>query len=97
MELLVFIIYGVVVAEWIFGNKTETAKGSTTITRGHTYYKISGILNMTIGMIGLLLVNLFLRGKYIIPEWSVWVGMIGFIFMMFMGMYNIYKMMASTN
>jgi hypothetical protein len=66
MEFLVFIIYGVVMSEWIFGRTSKNT--TTTITRGHDYYKISGVINIAVSMAGLFLINLFLRGKDIIPE-----------------------------
>lgn len=92
MEFLVFIIYGIVMSEWIFG-KTSNSRGMGI--RGRDYYKVSGMLNMIAGMMGILLFNSLLRGKDIIPEWSFWAGFIGFALMLLIGMYYLIKMMMS--
>lgn len=94
MEFFVFLIYGIVVTQWIFGKSSN--KGST-ITRGRDFYKTNGVLSMLVGFVGCLLFNLFLRDKGIIPVWSFWVGFVGFGILMISGMYYIYKMMVSLN
>ena len=92
MEFLVFVIYGIVMSEWIFG---KASKNTGMGIRGRDYYKVSGMLNMITGMIGMLLFNSLLRGKDIIPEWSFWAGFIGFALIMILGMYYFIKMMIS--
>ena len=94
MEFLVFIIYGIVVSNWIWGgnpNKTNAYE-----PRGYSYYKTVGVINLLISMIGLLSFNYFLRDKDIIPVWSFWVGVVGFSLLLLTGMFNIYRMMTTN-
>ncbi len=92
MEFLVFVIYGVVMAEWIYNTPF---KKSGTVTKGREHYKSHGMLNMIVGMVGLLLFNIYLRDKDIIPLWSFWTGFIGFAIVMFTGMGYIIKMITT--
>lgn len=98
MEYTVFLIYAYLIAQTImnsFGTKREN-KGNY-ICKGYQFYKIRGVINITIGCVGMIAVNLFLRDKNIISQTFVWAALIGFILIMFYGMYCIYKMITSTN
>lgn len=97
MQNLVFLIFFIVVIEWIWGNKKVVDKEYVIVTRSHDYYKKSAILNMLLSKAGIISLNLFIRGKDIIPEWSVWVCFVGFIFMDILAIYHVYKMLATTN
>ena len=91
MEYMVFLIYAIVISQWIFSGK-EKAK-ATYSTQGYESYKVKGIINCVFGFVGLLCFQLFLRDKGIIPAWSFWVGAVGFIIITLLGMINIIKMM----
>lgn len=92
MEYLFFIIYVIVVTEWIF---SKPSSQNSTMLRGYTYYKASGLLNLIVGFVGMFLIDNFLRDKNIIPVWSVWVGIIGCVLFVIMGMYHIYRAMTT--
>lgn len=94
MEFLVFLIYGIVMAQWVFG---RTSNKSSTIVRGRDFYRVNGVLGVFLGMVGCLFLNIFLRDRGIIPVWSFWVAFVGFVLVMFMGFYYIYKMITSLN
>lgn len=92
MEFLVFIIYGVVMAEWVY---KMSSKKSGTVTKGREHYKTHGLLNIIVGMVGLLLFNILLRDKELIPLWAFWTGFIGFTIVIRTGMFYIIKMIAT--
>lgn len=91
MEWMVCIIYVIVVGQFI--NSKPTIKGKGT-HRGNYFYKMSGIINLVIGFLGMNAVNLLLRDKGIIPEPFVWAALVGFFFVVIYGLYCIYKMMT---
>lgn len=93
MKYMVFIIYIIVMWQWI--NSTYIAK-RVGIQRGYNYYKTRGIINTIIGFAGMFMVNIFLRDKDIIPPFFVWSALIGFFLLVLYGMFCIYKMMVST-
>lgn len=89
MEYMVFLIYAFVVNQWIFSEKEKATYGTSC----HEDYKVKGFINLFVGFVGLLCFQLFLRDKGIIPDWSFWVGAVGFIIITLLGMINIIKMM----
>lgn len=93
MKYMVFIIYVIVIGQFI--NSKPIVKENSTL-RGKLFYKTSGLINFIIGFIGMVTVNTFLRGKKIIPQFYVWVALIGFSIMIMYAMYCIYKMIVST-
>lgn len=93
MKYMVFVIYVIVIMQFI--NSKPVCKANS-IRRGREFYKISGIINVTGGMFGMLAVNMFLRDKNIISQAFVWIALIGFAITMMYGMYCIYKMLVST-
>lgn len=92
MKYMVFIIYIIVVMQFI--NSKPIVKGNGT-HRGRNFYKISGVVNLIVGMFGMVAVNMLLRDKNIIPQVFVWIALIGFAITMIYGMYCIYKMMVT--
>ena len=92
MKYMIFMIYIIVVVQFI--NRKPISKNG--IHRGHTFYKISGIVNLLFGFLGMFTVNTFLRDKNIIPQTFVWIALTGFAITMIYGMYCIYKMAVST-
>ena len=91
MKYLVFLIYVWVLLEFIY-SKPVPIKGS--LPRGRKFYKINGIINLIFGFAGMILVNIFLRGKDIIPAFFVWAALIGFMLVIIYAMYCIYKMVV---
>lgn len=92
MKYLVFIIYIIIVMQFI--DSKPIAKNG--MHRGHTFYKISGIVNLLFGFLGMFTVNTFLRDKDIIPPAFIWIALIGFFIIVIYGMYCIYKMLVTT-
>lgn len=93
MKYMVFIIYMVVVVQFINSKPIDNGNG---VHRGCNFYKISGILNMVGGFLGMSAVNILLRDKGIIPPFFVWSALIGFAIVTIYGLYCIYKMMVSA-
>lgn len=93
MEYMVFIIYIITVVQFINSKPSVKKNG---ICRGYNFYKISGVINIIVGMFGMSAVNLLLRDKNIIPQAFVWIALIGFAITMIYGMYCIYKMMVTV-
>jgi len=96
MEYLVFIIYLIVVSQWIFEKKEKNAKSSTYSPHGRSHFRMKGLLNLEVGFVGLILFNLLLRDKGIIPVWSFWVGFVGFSLFVISGMVCMVKMFTAT-
>lgn len=92
MKYMVFVIYVITAIQFI-NSKPITKNG---VYRGYNFYKISGLINIVVGMFGMLAVNILLRDKNIIPQVFVWVALIGFAITMMYGMYCIYKMMTTS-
>ena len=65
--------------------------------RGRDYYKVTSFINVTLGIIGIYLINTFLRGKDIVPNWAVWTGLIIFLLIAILGMIQSYMMWTSLN
>lgn len=97
MEYLVFLIYGIVVSEWIFSSKVEDKNTSSYRGSygGREYYKTLGITNIVVGNVGMFLFNYFFRDKGIIPVWSFWVGLVGFVIILFSGCIYMVKMFTT--
>ena len=93
MKYMIFIIYVIVIGQFI--NSKPIGK-KNSVRRGHLFYKTSALINFIIGFIGIFIVNTFLRGKEIIPQFFVWIALIGFLIMIIYAMYCIYKMLVST-
>lgn len=91
MKYMVFVIYVIVIMQFV--NSKPVCKANS-IRRGKEFYKISGIINVIGGMLGMLVVNTFLRDKNIIPQTFVWIALIGFGITMMYGIYCIYKMLV---
>ena len=96
MEFLVFLIYGVVVSEWIWGGRAKNNSSSSYSRQGYKHFKIVGVIYLIIGITGLLMFNYFLRDKGIIPIWSFWVGFVGFAIILIIGVINIMKMFMTN-
>lgn len=92
MKYMVFVIYVIVIMQFV--NSKPVCKANS-IRKGHEFYKISGIVNVTSGTLGMIAVNMFLRDKNIIPQTFVWIALIGFVITMMYGLYCIYKMLVS--
>lgn len=92
MEYLVFVIYLIVVTQWIFEKDKSNTKDSTSIANGHSYYRFKGTANLLFGLIGLVIFNFLLRDKGIIPTWLFWTGFVGFVLIIISGMIYIIKM-----
>ena len=92
MKYMVFVIYVIVIMQFV--NSKPVCKANS-IQRGKEFYKISGIINVIGGMLGMLAVNTFLRDKNIIPQTFVWIALVGFGITMMYGIYCIYKMLVS--
>ena len=92
MKYMVFVIYVIVIMQFV--NSKPVCKANS-IRRGKEFYKISGIINVIGGMLGMLAVNTFLRDKNIIPQTFVWIALVGFGITMIYGIYCIYKMLVS--
>lgn len=92
MKYMVFVIYVIVIMQFV--NSKPVCKANS-IRRGKEFYKISGIVNVASGMIGMLAVNTFLRDKNIIPQTFVWIALVGFGITMIYGIYCIYIMLVS--
>lgn len=93
MENLVFIIYGIVIVQLIH---SKPIVKSDSVPRGSHYYRNSGLINIIVGNLGMLAINMFLRDKGIIPQTFVWIGIIGFGLTMVYGCYCICRMMFTT-
>jgi len=93
MKYMAFVIYVIVIMQFI--NSKPVCKANST-QRGKKFYKISGIFNVTGGLLGMIAVNMFLRDKNIIPQTYVWIALIGFFITMMYGLYCIYKMLVSV-
>ena len=97
MEYMVFLSYLIFIAQVIM-NRPITKKeneGSYTC-KGYRFYKIRGIINVTVGLAGMIAVNLFLPDHNVISQTFVWVALIGFMLLMLYGTYCLYKMIVST-
>ena len=92
MRYTILLIYVLVCLELIYSKPVPT-KGS--LPRGRSFYKISGIINFIFGFAGMVLVNLFLRDKGIIPPFFVWAALIGFALVILYAMYCFFKMLVS--
>lgn len=92
MEYMVFVIYVIVVAQFIDSSVENTER----TPKGRTFYKYSAISNMVIGFAGMLAVNGLLRDKGIIPQQFVWIALIGFILQVVYAMYCLYKAVVSN-
>lgn len=92
MRYMVFIIYVITVVQLLNSKPSVKENG---IRRGRNFYKISGEINIVVGMFGMLAVNLLLRDKNIIPQAFVWIALIGFIITTLYGFYCFYKMMVN--
>ena len=92
MEYLVFVIYIIVIVQFI--NSKPVSKNGTQ--RGCEFYKTSGIANILVGNLGMIAVNSFLRDKNIIPQAFVWIALVGFALATIYGLYCIYKMLTTT-
>lgn len=92
MEYLFYLLY-VVVAAQLFISKPKKNIG---YTKGRSFYKVSGIVNVILGVAGMTAINLLLRDKGIIPQMYVWIGLIGFMFIEFYGLFCIIKMILSS-
>ena len=93
MKYMVFVIYVIVIMQFV--NSKPVCKANS-IRREKELYKISGIINVIGGMLGMLAVNTFLRDKNIIPQTFVWIALVGFGITMIYGIYCIYKMLISN-
>lgn len=89
---MVFVIYVIVIAQFINSKPVCKTNG---MRRGREFYKISGIINVLSGNLGMIAINIFLRDKNIIPQAFVWIALIGFMIVMMYGLYCIYKMLVS--
>ena len=92
MKYFVFLTYLMVCFQFINSKPVPTKK---SIPRGRNFYKISGVINFILGFAGMVLVNIFLRGKDIIPAFFVWAALIGFMLVIIYAMYCIFKMVVS--
>ena len=61
--------------------------------RGHYFYQMSAGINLIIGSVGMIAVNLLLRDKGIIPEPFVLAAIVGFFLVAMYGAYCCYKML----
>ena len=91
MEWMVCIIYVIVVGQFI--NSKFAVKGKGT-HRGHYFYRMSAGINLIIGPVGMIAVNLLLRDKGIIPEPFVLAALVGFFLVAMYGAYCCYKMLT---
>ncbi len=94
MENLVYIIYVIAIVQILCGRQKKGNISSTP--RGQAFYRSISIIDFTIGFIGMMVFNLFLRDKGIIPLWYFWTGFIGFMLFVIFGMIYFYKMMTTT-
>lgn len=96
MRYTAFLIYIIVMVQFINSKRKTVKSDDTNGTRwGYYFYRRSGIINIVLGTSGMVAVNLLLRDNNSIPQAFVWIALVGFIFMMFYGMYCIYKMIVS--
>lgn len=86
---------GIAATVFQFINSKPIAK-KTGNTRGYNFYKISAIVNMLVGMVGMVAVNLLLRDKNIIPQVFVMISLVGFFLTTIYGLYCFYKMITAT-
>lgn len=98
MEYLFLVIYGFIVLEIFTSNKgsKDEVKNTSYIPRGRSFYFKMAIINIIVGLAGLILFNSFLRDKDIIPDWSLWLGIIGFIIIVIQAIIYVFKAMASN-
>lgn len=89
---MVFAIYIIMVVQFV--SSKPIAKNG--MPRGRQFYKISGFINIIVGMFGMVAVNMLLRDKNIIPQVFVWIALIGFVITVIYGLYCIYKMMVTV-
>lgn len=92
MEYLFYLLY-VAVAAQLFNSKPKKNIG---YPKGRSFYKVSGIVNVILGVAGMTAINLLLRDKGIIPQMYVWIGLIGFMLIEFYGLFCIIKMILSS-
>ena len=93
MEYLVFLIYGIIVMQFI-SNGDIHAKNSGG--SGYKRYKIRGVINILVGLFGMRGVNVFLRDKDIVPQKFVWIALAGFAVIEIYGMYCIWKALTTN-
>lgn len=91
MKWIVCIIYVIVVGQLI--NNKPAVKGKGT-HRGHYFYKMSAVINLVFGFVGMIAVNQLLRDKGIIPEPFVLAALVGFFLVVMYGAYCCYKMLT---
>lgn len=87
MKYLVFIIYGIVIGEVVFSKPGK----HSSVRRGSSYYKVSGILNMIVGLAGAWVFDNILRKQNFLSEQFVGLGMAGFGIMGLYGIYCVYR------
>lgn len=95
MKYLFFLLYVIVVGEFLFSSPIKIKKNSGN-PRGRYFYKLSGIINVIFGSSGIIAINILLMNKNIIPQMYVWIGIIGFMLIEIYGMFCIVKMMLSV-
>jgi|GEM_PF-1296540 len=93
MELLVLILY-IYIFKDLFRRKESKIIQTNYTPKGHSYYSKKVFLNISFGLIGMLLFNLLIRDKGIIPVWSYWAGFVGFAIIWSTGIYYLYLMIA---
>lgn len=91
MEYVIFVIYMITVAQFIFSKPMSSSNGPT---RGRMFYKISSIINFIISVSGITIINLFIRDKDIISSTLMWISMGGFILLFLYSMYCVIKMLT---
>lgn len=95
MKYLVWFLYFVFVAEAVFEIREMKRKDAAVVPASRKNYKTIGAIDFVCGMIGLILVNCFLRGKGIIPEMYVILAFIAFILIMLAGFFCLVEYMIT--
>jgi uncharacterized membrane protein len=94
MDILVLVVLYTYIFKVLFWRKEQKTTQTNYTPKGHSYYSKKVFLNISFGLIGMLLFNLLIRDKGIIPVWSYWVGFVGFAIIWSTGIYYLYLMIA---
>lgn len=95
MEYLVFVIYILVVGQFVCCKHVENKGYNEYVPKGRAFYALSGIINISVSSLGINIINFFLKDKDVIPECLVWIALVGFLLMCFYGIYCIVKIIMS--
>lgn len=92
MQYLVWLIYIIVVAEWLYQGKNAKRLNDVE-DHGHKYYCVVGDIDFILAFSGFVVLSEFEKK---IPKFLFVTGCVGCAIMLGIAIYNIYKMMTTN-